>query len=259
MIAASRSRRCFPGAMLRTLASGSFLSLALSLSLALPLTLAIGGLSQDAARAAGDLDSLLKPNPEVGGGTGDVQPASLVAETVQGRGVPLERESVAGQPVPLVAAGGDSGAARGERSTVTQPPARPALSDWRVIAAIGAAFVLLASFKLFARRAGAAMPPPDVFEVLAGAPLAGQHAVRIVRFGPKTLLVGVSATGCTTLAEISDPQATARIAAACRGGQRPLQSPATRSGHGGVRAAVRVSDPVTDEVAAEPRATGDVT
>jgi hypothetical protein len=62
-------------------------------------------------------------------------------------------------------------------------------------------------------------------------PLAGQHAVRIVRFGPKTLLVGVSSAGCTTLAEIADPQATARIAAACRGGQRPLQASATRTGH----------------------------
>ena len=49
------------------------------------------------------------------------------------------------------------------------------------------------------------------------------NAVRVVRFGPKTLLVGVSAAGCQTLAELTDPQATACIAAACRGVHPPLR------------------------------------
>jgi flagellar biosynthetic protein FliP len=99
------------------------------------------------------------------------------------------------------------------------PGPRP-LADWRVLVAVGGCFVVLVGMRSFLRRQ--ALPlPPDVFEVLGSAPLAGPHAVRIVRFGPKTLLVGVSSSGCTTLAEITDPQATACIAAACRGAQPP--------------------------------------
>ncbi|MFM8803678.1 MAG: flagellar biosynthetic protein FliO, partial [Planctomycetia bacterium] len=69
--------------------------------------------------------------------------------------------------------------------------------------------------------------PPDVFDVLGSAPLGGGHAVRIVRFGPKTLLVGVSSAGCQTLADLSDPQATACIAAACRGVHPPIRPAAS--------------------------------
>jgi len=99
------------------------------------------------------------------------------------------------------------------------PGPRP-LADWRVLAAVGGCFVVLVGMRSFLRRQSLPLPP-DVFEVLGSAPLAGPHAVRIVRFGPKTLLVGVSSSGCTTLAEITDPQATACIAAACRGAQPP--------------------------------------
>ncbi|MBT7728133.1 MAG: hypothetical protein HN703_04555, partial [Planctomycetaceae bacterium] len=50
------------------------------------------------------------------------------------------------------------------------------------------------------------------------------QAVRIVRFGPKTLLVSVGSGGPKTLSELDDPLATEWIAAACRGEQtlRPL-------------------------------------
>ncbi|MFM7138624.1 MAG: flagellar biosynthetic protein FliO [Planctomycetota bacterium] len=58
--------------------------------------------------------------------------------------------------------------------------------------------------------------PPEVFELLGEASLGGQQAARVVRFGPRTLLIGVSSAGCQTLAQIDDPQATERIAAACR-------------------------------------------
>jgi type III secretory pathway lipoprotein EscJ/flagellar biogenesis protein FliO len=96
------------------------------------------------------------------------------------------------------------------------------LSDWKLLAAIAAAFGVVAAATAFSKRR-AAILPPDVFEVLGEGSLGGQHAVRIVRFGPKTLLVGVSAAGCQTLAELSDPQATSCIAAACRGVHPPLR------------------------------------
>ena len=81
---------------------------------------------------------------------------------------------------------------------------------------------VLAAATAFNRRRASVLPP-DVFEVLGEGSLGGQHAVRIVRFGPKTLLVGVSAAGCQTLAELTDPQATACIAAACRGVHPPIR------------------------------------
>jgi type III secretory pathway lipoprotein EscJ len=96
------------------------------------------------------------------------------------------------------------------------------LSDWKLLAAIAAAFVVLAAATAFNRRRTTVLPP-DVFEVLGEGSLGGQHAVRVVRFGPKTLLVGVSAAGCQTLAELTDPQATACIAAACRGVHPPIR------------------------------------
>jgi hypothetical protein len=103
------------------------------------------------------------------------------------------------------------------------------LSDWKLLAAIGAAFAVVAAATAFNRRRATVLPP-DVFEVLGEGSLGGQHAVRIVRFGPKTLLVGVSAAGCQTLAELTDPQATACIAAACRGVYPPIRpSAAPRS------------------------------
>ncbi len=110
-------------------------------------------------------------------------------------------------------------------SEADRPRPTPAgMGDWRLVAALGATFaVLVAARTVVSRRA--APPPPDVFEVLGTASLGGQHTVRIVRFGPKTLLVGVSATGATTLAELGDPQATARIAAACRESRRPDRVP----------------------------------
>ena len=97
------------------------------------------------------------------------------------------------------------------------------------MAVIGAAFAVVAAATAFNRRRATVLPP-DVFEVLGEGSLGGQHAVRIVRFGPKTLLVGVSAAGCQTLAELTDPQATACIAAACRGVYPPIRpSAAPRS------------------------------
>ena len=103
--------------------------------------------------------------------------------------------------------------------------ARPGqLTDWKLLAAIAATLAVVAAATAFTKRR-ATFLPPDVFEVLGEGSLGGQHAVRIVRFGPKTLLVGVSSAGCQTLAELTDPQATACIAAACRGVHPPLRPP----------------------------------
>ena len=120
-------------------------------------------------------------------------------------------------PVPLPAT---------ERAAkATTAPARS--TDWRILAAVASAFALLAGYRVFAGRRRGGLPP-DVFEVLGGAPFVGPHAVRVVRFGPKTLLVSVSSGGCRTLAELTDPQAAERMAVACRDaavGRPPRRSP----------------------------------
>ena len=131
-------------------------------------------------------------------------------------GAPAAEDGAEPGPVPLLRdAVPAARQADGPRAT---PPA--GLGDWRLVAALGATFAVLMGARFVSQRR-VPPPPSDVFEVLGTASLGGQHAVRIVRFGPKTLLVGVSSAGATTLAEIGDAQASACIAAACRGTPRP--------------------------------------
>lgn len=119
-------------------------------------------------------------------------------------------------PVPLLC----DAATEAETPVVPRQTVPAGLGDWRLVAVLGLTLAVLIGVRMTASRRVPPLPP-DVFEVLGTASLGGQQAVRIVRFGPKTLLVGVSSAGATTLAEIGDPQATARIAAACRGIQPP--------------------------------------
>jgi hypothetical protein len=115
----------------------------------------------------------------------------------------------ASAPLPL------TGGPKGERpASPGGSPLRP-LGDWTVLLAIAAAFALVAAFRITSLRRTKSLPP-DVFELLGEATLGGQQTVRVVRFGPRTLLIGVSPSGCQTLAEIDDPLATERIATACR-------------------------------------------
>ena len=104
-------------------------------------------------------------------------------------------------------------------------PLRPA-ADWSVLAAILGAFAVLAVFRLRSGRRDRGLPA-EVFDVLGEGSLGWQHAVRVVRFGPRTLLVGISSAGSQTLAEIDDPAVTDRIAAACLA--RPAPRAAARS------------------------------
>lgn len=153
-------------------------------------------------------DPPVAPGPESVQIDASVTPAALVTG--------LERAADDARPGPVSLGPAAGTAASPPRST------RP-LPDWKLLAAMGAAFAALAGYRLFSTRRGATLPS-DVFEVLGEAPLGGQQSVRVVRFGPRTLLVGVSAAGCQTLAELTDPQATDRIAAACRGTRVRTQS-----------------------------------
>ena len=182
-----------------------------------PLLQALGVVWATAALGvAAAPDAPLPPDPEPAAVGSAVQPVGLTVEA--GR----TGSSLAPLPLTPVEAAGRGAAA----------PVRRPLPDWKLLGVLGAAFAGLAAYRALAKRAAPTLPP-DVFEVLGEAVLAGGHAVRVVRFGPKTLLVGVSAAGCQTLAELTDPQATECVAAACRG-VHPALRPASRS-----RAAVR--------------------
>jgi hypothetical protein len=147
-------------------------------------------------------DAPVAPGPESVAIDPAVVPASLAEESAS-----LPRGSQPG-PVPLSAAGQPAGA--------SAPAAVRPLPDWRLLAALGAAFAAVAAYRVVAGRKAQTLPP-DVFELLGEAALGGQQSVRVVRFGPRTLLVGVSSAGCQTLAEITDSQSTDQIVSACRG------------------------------------------
>ena len=57
--------------------------------------------------------------------------------------------------------------------------------------------------------------PRDVFEVLGCGHLDRGQRVAVVRFGPRTLLVSVGSSGCSTLSDLDDATATETIAQAC--------------------------------------------
>lgn len=151
-----------------------------------------------------------------------------VAHGEHDHGAPADRGLPLG-PVPL-------------RPADSPPPStgglRP-MPDWRLLIALGGAFAVIVAYRFVGQRRPAALPP-DVFELLGEASLGGQQSVRVVRFGPRTLLVGVSPAGLSTLAEVAEPQATERIVSACR---------ATDGGRSAVRATRR---PPMGRRAAEP-------
>jgi flagellar biogenesis protein FliO len=135
------------------------------------------------------------------GAEGEVRPAAFEAAT-----------SRIDHPLPLAAP---------DTTTDSKKPAAsvvPQAGNWTFLLAIAAAFLVLAAFRLKPLRAARSLPP-DVFDVLGEGSLGGQHAVRVVRFGPRTLLVAVSSAGSQTLAELTDPGATERIVAACTAGR----------------------------------------
>ncbi len=96
----------------------------------------------------------------------------------------------------------------------SQTPAVGPLADLRVTGFVAAVLAAVVFLKWGARRSMRPLPS-EVFAVLGEAPLGGQHTARIVRFGSKTILVGVSGATCTPLAEIDDAAATERISLAC--------------------------------------------
>jgi hypothetical protein len=183
---------------------------------------------------AEDRAPLVAPLPDmVGGEATDVGTRRAGVESSPRSAMAAKPNPASGAPQVLQALPLEAPAAAAEAAAGT--PASPAaaagrLTDWKLLAVMALALGAVGVAAAWNRRRSTPLPP-DVFEVLGEGTLGGPHAVRIVRFGPKTLLVSVSSAGCQTLAELTDPQATACIAAACRGTHAPLRpGPAARHG-----------------------------
>lgn len=162
-----------------------------------------------------------------------VAPAAAArADDAAAAAVPL-----APSPEPALFAGAAAERAVPGSVPLAGAPAAPARSaggrsfgGWPLVTLAGVVLAALAGFRMLAARRVATLPG-DVLEVLGETPLGGQHSLRVVRFGPRTLLVGVSAAGCRTLAELDDLQATECIVAACHGARvrpRAPRGPAPR-------------------------------
>lgn len=149
------------------------------------------------------------PVPPTPDEAADIQPVAFAAAADRPHDAP---------PLPLTGSPAADRPLAAKRS-----PLRP-LGDWTPLLAVAAAFALVAAFRFTSLRRAKTLPP-DVFELLGEASLGGQQTARVVRFGPRTLLIGVSSAGCQTLAEIDDPQATERIAAACRSDPAAVRTP----------------------------------
>jgi type III secretory pathway lipoprotein EscJ len=188
-------------------------------TLLLCLTLSAGTVRATGADPVPPSPESVLPEPDA---APQSEPPARGSASATPRSVAHRHAGQAPQVLPALPLDGSRGSAGGDPVATS-----PRIGDWKLLAVIVAAFAAVGVASRLSRRKTATLPP-DVFEVLGTAPLAGQHAVRIVRFGPKTLLIGVSTGGCQTLAEITDPQATACIAAACRGSHPPLR-PAVRS------------------------------
>lgn len=89
-------------------------------------------------------------------------------------------------------------------------------------ATMAAAVLALVALSWLGKKQPAGVPR-DVFEVLGSSQLDRGQRVAVVRFGPKTLLVSMGSSGCSTLSELDDAQATETIAQACRPGRTPGQ------------------------------------
>jgi len=98
---------------------------------------------------------------------------------------------------------------------VVSPGSSRRILDWGIGVMVVVLVIVLISLKqLNATPLGKI--PADVVDVLGQTTLGKGQVVHLVRFGPKTLLVSVGTSGCQTLAELGDLEATEAIVTACR-------------------------------------------
>ena len=109
----------------------------------------------------------------------------------------------------------DEGAPPADESAAPQ-------AGFEIAAAVTLAGAVLALVALswFGKKQSGGVPR-DVFEVLGSGHLDRGQRVAVVRFGPKTLLVSVGSSSCSTLSELDDATATETIAQACRPSRMP--------------------------------------
>ncbi|MBO7680277.1 MAG: FliO/MopB family protein [Thermoguttaceae bacterium] len=109
-----------------------------------------------------------------------------------------------------------------EKHPLGAPPDRSAAAPWggsvtRSLTGLFFVLALLFAFFYVAKRwtpAGKRLCPEAFFQTMAVFPISGRVQGRVVRFGPKILLLAVSRDRVTPLAELTDPEQIASLAAA---------------------------------------------
>ena len=96
---------------------------------------------------------------------------------------------------------------------------KPIASVWKTFSVLGfvIALILLAA-KLFQRHAPNAVTriPTEAIEILGRRPVDQRQSIHLVRCGSRILVLGSSANGLTTLAEVTDPVEVDYLAGLCR-------------------------------------------
>lgn len=105
-----------------------------------------------------------------------------------------------------------------------RPRAEVSPWGWQLVAFLAALAAAVAVLRGLTVPRHASFPSAAV-SLLGTLPLGGQHALRVVRFGRRTLLVGVSPAGCQVLAETDEPL-TAPLARPVEGVPLPPAPPA---------------------------------
>jgi hypothetical protein len=168
--------------------------------------------------------------------------ALTVGPIVEAKGAEPGRVRSASIPLALEQAAKATSGTDGQKDDAASLSELP--FDWQAWAVVVLAVAGIFGLRFFSRQRAQPLPK-DVFELLGEATLGGGQPVRIVRFGPKTLLVTSGSGGPRTLAELDDPLATEWIAAACRGDRtlRAVHAPAGPNAKAGKDAAGSTSKP----------------
>lgn len=131
----------------------------------------------------------------------------------------------------------ESGPSPEEKHLLELPPARSDAGPWaysvtRSLTGLFFVLAVLFAFLYVAKRwtpARKRLCSEACFQTMAVFPISGRVQGRVVRFGPKILLLAVSRDRVTPLTELTDPQQIASLTAALpRSGSRPGEEEAPK-------------------------------
>jgi flagellar biogenesis protein FliO len=181
------------------------------------------GESRTAARAVGDVQPAAyhEPITAADDGTSEAVDAPVIVADPTLMPPPVEEQAPCDEAISL-----DRQSSGSEQlATRSKAAASPLTTMLGSLALVLALFFVLVWVMRRAMPAGSRQLPSDVIEILGRAPLPGkQQQMQLVRCGQKLLLLASSASGVTTLTEITDEDEVDRLTRLCRG-ELPMNEP----------------------------------